>query len=443
VAPGEISYHGIAYGIIVTLGRDDRSSKRLIDLSSDVTPSPTVTDILQRSAPTGHRWRTALVATGILTLAAILWFALGRGDAGEHTFQTASVVRGDVIAAVTATGVLHPVTQVDVGSEVSGVIKTVAVDYNDRVKRGQILANLDTDQLAAHVAEAKASLGSAEAGRRQAQATVHETEVAFQRCETLAKTQMCSLQDLDQLEASYLRAQAAEAAGVAAVSLAQANLESAKTALGKAAIVAPIDGIVLSRYIEPGQTVAATFQTPVLFTLAEDLRQMQVKADIDEADIGRVRQGQTGSFTVDAYPGRHFPAEVSAVRFAPKTVEGVVTYEAVLAVDNEALLLRPGMTANVDIVTDTLHDVLLIPNAALRFKPPEDLIGAPVPVEANPAVRTVWILPDEDEPPKPIKVTIGATDDHNSELRDGALVEGAQVVIDVREPDPRGGNGPP
>jgi HlyD family secretion protein len=412
-------------------------------LSSDVTPPPSVIEILRRSAPTGNRWRTPVIAIGLLTLGAIAWFTLAGNDAGQHDFQTASVVRGDVIATVTATGVLHPVTQVDVGSEVSGVIKTVAVDFNDRVKRGQILAHLDTDQLAAHVAEAKASLGSAQAGRRQAQATVHETEVAFQRCERLAQTQMCSLQDLDQLEAAFLRAQAAEAAAVATVSLGEANLESALTAIGKAAIVAPIDGIVLSRYVEPGQTVAATFQTPVLFTLAEDLSQMQVKADIDEADIGRVRQGQSGSFTVDAYPGRHFPAAVSSVRFAPKTVEGVVTYEAVLAVDNQALLLRPGMTTTVDIVTDTLHDVLLIPNAALRFKPPDDIVvAAAAPIEADPAVRTVWMLPGDDEPPQPINVTIGATDDHNSEVRAGPLAEGALVVVDMRETGAPGDDGP-
>ena len=434
------------YGIIASLGRDDRSSQRPIDLSSDETPSPSIAQILQRGSPTGHRRRNVIVVGVVLLAGGIAWLLL-HDDADGRRYQTAPVVRGDVTATVTATGVLRPVTQVDVGSEVSGVIKTVNVDYNDRVKRGQLLAHLDTDQLSAHVLQAQASLESAQAGRRQAAATVRETQLNFSRCERLARTQMCSLQDLDQLEAAQLRANAAEAAALAQVSQAAATLAAAKTALGKAAIVAPIDGIVLNRYVEPGQTVAATFQTPVLFTLAEDLTQMQLKADIDEADIGRVAQGQAASFTVDAYPGRRFAAAVSAVRFAPKTVEGVVTYEAVLAFDNQALLLRPGMTATVDIVTETLRGVLLVPNAALRFKPPPDVVVAPRQIEPDPAARTLWVLPPDKSSPEPVTVFIGAADDHNSELRGGTLAEGVPVVIDVIDTtspgDPRGRDGPP
>jgi HlyD family secretion protein len=242
---------------------------------------------------------------------------------------------------------------------------------------------------------------------------------------------MCSQQDLDQVQAIYQRAQAAELAAAATVSQASANLESARTALGKAAIVAPIDGIVLNRYVEPGQTVAATFQTPVLFTIAEDLTQMQLKADIDEADIGRVTLGQAAHFTVDAYPAREFAAAVVAVRFAPKTVDGVVTYEAVLDVNNAEMLLRPGMTATVDIVTETRHDVWLIPNAALRFRPPPALAATRPPDQPNPNARTIWILAPGQRQPQPVHIAIGAADDRNTELRSDPLPDGTQVVVDV------------
>jgi HlyD family secretion protein len=357
---------------------------------------------------------------------------IGSKSADATNYRTAPVERGDIVVTVTATGVLHPLTQVDVGSEVSGVIRTVEVDYNDRVKRGQVLARLDTDQLHARVLQAGASLESARAGRRQAAATVRETELNYHRCETLAQTKMCSQQDLDQLEAAWLRAQAAEAIAIAQVSQAEANLQADQTALSKAVIVSPIDGIVLSRLVEPGQTVAATFQTPLLFTLAEDLSQMQLKVDVDEADIGQVREGQGATFTVDAYPRTRFDAHVASVRFAPKTVEGVVTYEAVLDFDNTALLLRPGMTATADIVTKTLTGALRIPNAALRFKPPE-LVDTSTPAD-DPFSRTVWVLADGSATPTAARVRIGDSDGHNTELADDSLPVGARVVIDVVTP---------
>jgi HlyD family secretion protein len=251
---------------------------------------------------------------------------------------------------------------------------------------------------------------------------------------------MCSQQDLDQLQATWLRAQAADSIAVAQVSQATANLESDKTALGKAAIVAPIDGIVLSRFVEPGQTVAATFQTPLLFTLAEDLSQMQLKVDVDEADVGRVQVGQRATFTVDAYPQRRFEARVTSVRFAPKTVEGVVTYEAVLDFDNTALLLRPGMTATADIVTQTLTNVLRVANAALRFKP-EGHVDAPAPPADGSPTRSVWILPDGSNAPRQVGVGIGDSDGRNTALTDGSLAVGVRVITDAINPAAGGPGG--
>jgi HlyD family secretion protein len=374
----------------------------------------------------------------VLLIGAAVWIALAARHGDAPRYRTVAVERGDVVVAVTATGVLHPLTQVDVGSEVSGKIKTVEVDFNDRVTKGQVLARLDTDQLRARALQAQASLESAQAGRRQAAATVTETELNFHRCERLAQTSMCSQQDLDQLKATWLRAQAADSIAVAQVSQATANLESDKTALGKAAIVAPIDGIVLSRFVEPGQTVAATFQTPLLFTLAEDLSQMQLKVDVDEADVGRVQVGQRATFTVDAYPQRRFEARVTSVRFAPKTVEGVVTYEAVLDFDNTALLLRPGMTATADIVTQTLTNVLRVANAALRFKP-EGHADAPAPAADGSPTRSVWILPDGSDAPRQVGVGIGDSDGRNTALTDGSLAVGVRVITDAINPSSGGG----
>ncbi len=398
-------------------------------MSAAALPTVPIAEILKNS-PTNQRRRNAVIALTVCLALFAIWFAVNHGRVDGPRYQTTPVQRGDITATVSATGILRPVKQVDVGSEVSGVIKAVNVDYNDAVKRGQVLALLDTQQLLALVAQAQAALDSARAGARQADATQNETELNLHRCERLAETQMCSQQDLDQLRAGFLRANAGTAAAAASVSQADANLNAAKTALDKAAILAPIDGIVLNRYVEPGQTVAATFQTPVLFTLAEDLRQMQLQADIDEADVGRVRAGQAATFTVDAYPGQPFAAQVSAVRFSPKTVDGVVTYEAVLAFDNQALLLRPGMTATAEIVTETVHGVLTVANAALRFRPRPELAATAPAIAGPPNARTLWVLDDEMAPPRAVAVLIGATDDAHTELREAALGEGARAVTD-------------
>jgi len=391
------------------------------------------------------RWLgTALV---VLLLAGGALLLLLPGEESALRYETAGVQRGDLTVTVTATGTLEPVNQVDVGSELSGIIETVAADFNDKVERGQVLARLDTDRLQAQVLESRAALQSSEAKVREAQATVLETRLAFERCEKLAERQLCTTGDLDAARAAYKRAQAAEASSRAQVAEARATLDGRETELAKAEIRSPIDGLVLLRQIEPGQTVAASLQAPILFTLAEDLAQMELHVAVDEADVGQIAEGQAAVFTVDAWPERSFPASIIQVRFAPRTVEGVVTYETVLAVDNSDLALRPGMTATAVITVQQLQDALLVPNAALRFTPPQrdtakrrggGVFGMIFPRPPHGTRRSnternggpkVWVLRDGE--PEPVAVMTGASDGRFTEIKSGELRPGEPVVVDA------------
>lgn len=317
------------------------------------------------------RW-AAWVAFAIVIVFAI--FKWGTGKSSEKLeYKTESVQRGNLTITVAATGTVQPTNQVDVGSELSGIIRTVEADYNDVVKNGQVLARLDTSKLETQVQQYKASLESSVAKLRQVQATVKETgsELArIREARELSGNRVPSKHDLDAAEASHERALADEAAARASISQAEATLKTIQTDLSKAVIYSPVNGIVLKRNIEPGQTVAASLQAPVLFTIAEDLTKMELRVDVDEADVGRVRKGQKASFTVDGYPDHTFPAKIMQVRYGSKIVSGVVTYEAILSVSNPDLLLRPGMTATVTITVNEIENGILVPNAALRFTPP-------------------------------------------------------------------------
>lgn len=391
------------------------------------------------------RWALAVLVLLLLAGATLLW--LLPGDKSAVRYETAEVEQGDLTVTVTATGTLEPVNQVDVGSELSGIIETVAVDFNDKVQRGQVLAQLDTDRLQAQVLESRAALQSSEAKITEAQATVLETRLAFERCEKLAERQLCATADLDAARAAYARAKASEASARAQVAESRATLNGKETELAKTDIRSPIDGLVLLRQIEPGQTVAASLQAPILFTLAEDLAQMELHVAVDEADVGRIAEGQTAEFTVDAWPERSFPARITQVRFAPRTVEGVVTYETVLAVDNSDLALRPGMTATAVITVQELQGAVLVPNAALRFTPPQT--GAAQPRQRGafgmlfprPPMgqrrsnagrnggQKVWVL--RDGKPEAVPVKTGASDGKLTELQSGDIKPGARVVIDA------------
>lgn len=390
------------------------------------------------------------IAAVIVIIGIIAWQWSGNSHSQAMRYKTAEVARGTLTVTVSATGNLEPVNQVDVGSEISGTIKTVAVDFNDQVQQDQVLATLDTDQLQAKVNQAKAALELAKAKVQQAEATVVETRNKLRRARELEKSGMCSAEDCDTAQASYTRAEAELASTKAQVVEAQSSLDAEQTTLAKATIHSPINGIVLDRDVEPGQTVAASFQTPVLFTLAEDLTQMELHVDVDEADVGQVREGQSAEFTVDAYADRRFPATITEVHFASQTVDGVVTYETLLGVDNSELLLRPGMTATADIMVKQVTDVLLLPNTALRFTPTVEeqpaesgsrsLVGnllprrpaATKPREAaaeDKNQQRVWVLRDGQA--IAIPVTTGATDGIMTELTGGDLEPGTVLIVDT------------
>ena len=311
------------------------------------------------------------MAQGACWCALLVLPALGRKPQPVK-YATEAARRGNLVVVVSATGTLEPVKKVDVGIEVSGTISKVEADYNDQVKVGQVLARLDTSRLEAQAQQNEAALQAAQAKVVQAQASVEEAQAQLarlNRVKELSGGKMPSQTDLDAAKANLARYKADEASAKASVAQAQAALNVNRTDLTKAVITSPINGVVLKRSVEPGQTVAATFQSPTLFTLAEDLTQMELQVDVDEADVGQVREGQEATFTVDAYPDRTFPARITQVRYGSQTVEGVVTYKTVLKVDNSSLALRPGMTATAVITVNKRDNVVLVPNAAMRFVP--------------------------------------------------------------------------
>jgi HlyD family secretion protein len=384
-----------------------------------------------------HRlWPWAVVIAVAAVIAAVV--AVRSRQAAAPQYVTDSVRQGPLRVTVTATGTLQPTNQVDIGSEVSGIIDRVLVDFNDPVTVGQVLAELDTQTLEARVASAKASLAVSEASLVQAEATVTETQAKAARSRELAKQNIASQQSLETDDAAARRAVAAVASAKAQVTAAQAALKESETALSKAVIRAPIDGMVIAREVDPGQTVAAAFQTPVLFKVAEDLRRMELHLDVDESDIGEVRAGQRATFRVDAYPGRTFEAEITSVRFDPREVNNVVTYETVLSVANPDLLLRPGMTATADILVEQKDDVLLVPNRALRFLPPEQVERG----EQTGSGSRVWVL--RDGVAAAVAVTPGLTNGDFTEIEPGALDPGARVIVElVRTERPRPAGGGP
>jgi HlyD family secretion protein len=363
-------------------------------------------------------------------------------ESAPPEWRTAAVARGDLAVVVDATGRLEALSTVDVGAEVSGRVIAVEAEYNDRVAKGQVLARIDTVSLKAQLEQGLAALDASKAGLRQAQATRTETKQTRARVEALAKKGVASSEQVEAARAAYARAGAAVAAGNADIRLAEARVQTTRTDLEKAVIYSPIDGVVLEQLVREGATVAASFQAPVLFQLAEDLAHMRVSAAVDEADVGRVMPGQKATFTVDAFPLRTFAASVAQVRLAPTITGEVVTYTTLLDVPNEGGELRPGMTATATITTELRAGVLRVPNAALRFDP------VPVDDEA-PAVRMpfgggpqkkkvaekvdgesgVWVLRASE--PTWLRVTKGATDGRFTEVSGEGVTEGLEVLTGV------------
>jgi HlyD family secretion protein len=402
------------------------------------------------AAHAASRRRRLAAAAALALLVGTIWMVRAgrRGDGTEY--RTSPVVTDRLVVTVNATGTLQPTNEVDVGSELSGIVDTVLVDYNDRVTKGQLLARLDTLKLSAEALQSKAQLVAAEALLEERRASVVEDEAEMSRMTAVRKAsggRVPSQQDFDAARSTLARAKAQVASAEAQIELARAKLDFDQTNLAKAEIRSPIDGVVLTRDVEPGQTIAASLQAPKLFQLAEDLAQMELEVDVDEADVGQVREGQQATFAVDAYPDRTFPAKITQLRYASETVNGVVTYKAVLQVANKDLALRPGMTATADIVVATVESAELVPNEALRFVPAREaedkrgLLQKLLPfsrrfagsqdetVARAGAKRKVYRL--QDGKPVAVEIQVGLSDGRRTQVVGGGLQSGTELVVDA------------
>ncbi|HWY15374.1 MAG TPA: efflux RND transporter periplasmic adaptor subunit [Rhizomicrobium sp.] len=389
---------------------------------NDVRATPTPDRVLESRLGLGRRRKRRRlwlwIGLALLAVGAATWFYLRSGAA--HTYVTKPVTRGTLAVTVSATGTLAPRNQVDVGAEVSGRIDRLMVDFNDHVTKGEVLALINTDQYLAQLQQARASLA-------QAQATLQQTSLTHARDAELGKRDAVPRELLNTSTGDLARA-------VAGVNLARAQVQQDQTLLSYCTIYSPIDGVVLDRKVSAGQTVAATFSTPVLYTLASDLSQMELDVDIDEADVGLIRSGAAATFTVDAYPTRRFSARLVSIHNAPKTVQGVVTYQGVLRERNEGRLLRPGMTATAEIEAATIRNALLVPNAALRFVPPEDVkkSAPPAPPTLN-GLNGGRVWTENGKTLKPHDIRLGATNGRSTQVLAGDLKVGDEVVTDLAD----------
>lgn len=416
---------------------------------------------LLNEAPARAWWRGPRLWVPV---ALLLWVAGGIYYWQVHAqrkaapvFVTEPVSQGNLTLTVSANGTLQPTRSVSIGSELSGTVLRVLVDVNDRVKKGQVLVELDTAKLSDQVARSRASLGSAIAQVAQAVATVMETQGNLARLEEVARIsggKVPSKAELDTAHATLARAQAAEVSARANVTVAQATLSTDETNLSKASIRSPTDGVVLTRTVDPGNAVAASLQAVTLFTIAEDLTRLRLQVNVDEADVGSVKVGQKASFTVSAYPSRSYPATLTRVAFGSTITENVVTYITYLDVDNTDLSLRPGMTASSIITATERRDVLLAPNTALRFTPTQNganganganqgsggVMSSLMPRMPRTGTRKsatgsgpnkqVWIL--DGVAAKAVAVTTGISDGRMTEITGGDLKVGMLIITDQR-----------
>jgi HlyD family secretion protein len=429
-------------------------------MTASERPSDTATpDFLKTGATSpGKRRRWTLIALAGVGLVVLLALFAGNGDDAAGRYLTEDAVTGNLVVSISASGTLQPTRSVDVGSELSGTLEAVLAEENDQVTKGQVIARLDMAKLRDAVAKSKAALAAAEADVAQNEATLGEARANLERLRRVAELsggKVPSKSELETGEASYQRAVANLASARASVSQAKATLQTDETNIQKAAIRSPINGVVLTRKVEPGQTVAAQMTTPVLYTIAEDLTQMELQVKVDEADVSSVKLGQAASFTVSAWPGRNFPATIRRVGVGSTTTDNVVTYKTVLAVTNDDLALRPGMTATARIITANRENALLVPNAALRFSPPTAASGPaakpsgsvlsrllprpPQPrrqqqVQTAPAPgasKQVWVL--RDGQPAAVSVQTGVSNGRQTEITGGELQAGMAVIVDYQE----------
>jgi HlyD family secretion protein len=384
----------------------------------------------ERSSPVGtilgsSRLRLFAIITGSLAVLGIALFFVFRSGNNEVAYRTDPVTRGDVQQSVTATGTVNPVTTVQVGTQVSGTIKVLYADFNSRVKKGQIIALIDPTFYETQLAQAQANTDRADAAMRDAERILNQNKTLYER-------NLVAKNDYDAAVTGYDSAKAQLAQAKAALQTAATNLSYTK-------IFSPVDGIVISRNVDVGQTVAASFQTPTLFTIAQDLTKMQIDTNVAESDIGAVKVGQEVEFTVDAYPNTTFSGKVWQIRQAPITVQNVVTYNVVVQVNNSDFRLMPGMTANVSIIIETRHDVLRITNASLRFRMTDRPAGGSAGGVAGTGTKTgagvgekkgpsVWVL--EQGMPKRVSITPGVSDGNYTEITSGDVKEGQEVIVE-------------
>lgn len=356
--------------------------------------------------------KKALVIAAVAAITTLaVWLLSGGKKEEKITFDTAAVAPANIMNSITATGTIEPVTSVTVGTQVSGIVSKLFVDYNSVVKKGQVIAELDKTNLMSQLNTAKTQLATA-------QSQLNYQTANYKRYKTLFEKGVVAADDFDNAKLSYTQAKEQ-------VVSAKEEVQRAQTNLGYATITSPIDGVVLSKSVEEGQTVAASFSTPELFTIAQDLTNMQVVADVDEADIGDVKEGERVSFTVDAYPDDTFEGEVKQVRQEATTTNNVVTYEVVISAPNADLKLKPGLTANVTIYTAERKGVPSVPSKALRFIPQKETVGKMKIVDAANAKNKVWTI--EGNSIVAHKVNIGMTDGTNTQIV-GGIAEGTKVI---------------
>ncbi len=381
-----------------------------------------------------------IVAFAALAVVAVASRAFLAKDGAEPRYRTEPVSRGSLVTDVTATGTVNPVKTVQVGTYVSGPVQAIYADFNSPVKSGQLVAKIDPRPFELRVQQAEATLANARAKVAKSRADLAYKATTYQRNKQLAAEGIVSRDLIDTTASLAEQARADVALNEAEVKQDEAALAEARVNLGYTDIISPVDGVVVSRNVDVGQTVAASFQTPTLFLIAEDLTQMQVDTNVSESDIGTVTHGQRATFTVDAYPDRRFEGTVVQVRNAPQNVQNVITYDVVIGAKNADLALRPGMTANVAIETGRRDDTLRVPSAALRFRPHAATSAGPRP-SSSPGARRVHVADGaapsprvfvlRDGSPSPVPVETGLADDSYTEITRGELKEGDPVIVAV------------
>lgn len=373
-----------------------------------------------------------IIVSVIIAIAILAWLLSGKKKDTTINFTTEAVAPTNIENSVTATGTIEAVKTVTVGTQVSGIINKLFVDYNSVVKKGQVIAELDKQNLQSQLNSAKAQLSQAQANLLSAQSDLAYQKANYQRNKTLYNKGLISANDYEQSRLSWQTANATVAERRDAVAAAREEVSRAQTNLSYAVITSPIDGVVISKSVEEGQTVAASYSTPELFTIAKDLKDMRVIANVDEADIGGVKVGQRVTFTVDAYPNDTFEGAVTQVRQEATTTNNVVTYEVVISAPNQDLKLKPGLTANVNIYTEEIKNVLSVPSKALRYTPEKETVGGRKIQDVTNAKNKVWTL--EGNTLVAHKVTVGSTDGVHTQIL-GGIKNGAKVITGIATPE--------